>query len=162
MRAPDEPRASFRGVFAIPCTPFAEDGGVDWDSLRREVEFCLAAGAHGIVAPVNASEFTSLSDEERRRVVETAAQVVDRRMLRYSFLYLRWGTGPGNAGGETIPMPQYSTRPGTIQRLRVAVAPAESGGRLCCATVQPAQTGCVAAGGPTGCFDIIKRARRGG
>jgi 4-hydroxy-tetrahydrodipicolinate synthase len=67
----------FRGVFTIPCTPFTESGELDEESLRREVRFCLAAGAHGLVAPVNASEFTSLSDDERRRVavllVEEAA-----------------------------------------------------------------------------------------
>jgi 4-hydroxy-tetrahydrodipicolinate synthase len=44
------------------------------------VRFCLDAGAHGLVAPVNASEFTSLTDEERRRVAtvlveETAGRV---------------------------------------------------------------------------------------
>ena len=63
----------FRGVFAIPCTPFTASGEVDWESLRREVRFCLDCGAHGLVAPVNASEFTSLSDDERQRVVEVVA-----------------------------------------------------------------------------------------
>jgi dihydrodipicolinate synthase/N-acetylneuraminate lyase len=62
--------APYRGVFTIPCTPFTDAGALDEDSLRREVEFCLQCGAHGIVAPVNASEFTSLSDDERKRVVE--------------------------------------------------------------------------------------------
>jgi len=65
----------FRGVFTIPCTPFTEAGALDEASLRREVEFCLQCGAHGLVAPVNASEFTSLSDLERQRVVEIVAEV---------------------------------------------------------------------------------------
>jgi dihydrodipicolinate synthase/N-acetylneuraminate lyase len=69
MPNPRQP-SSFRGVFTIPCTPFTETGALDEESLQREVEFCIRAGAHGIVAPVNASEFTSLSDDERRRVVE--------------------------------------------------------------------------------------------
>jgi dihydrodipicolinate synthase/N-acetylneuraminate lyase len=60
----------YRGVFTIPCTPFTDAGALDEASLQREVEFCLQCGAHGIVAPVNASEFTSLSDDERKRVVE--------------------------------------------------------------------------------------------
>lgn len=72
--------AAFRGVFTIPCTPFTEGGEVDAESLRREVRFCIDAGAHGLVAPVNASEFTSLSDEERRQVAtviveETAGRI---------------------------------------------------------------------------------------
>lgn len=64
----------FRGVFTIPCTPFTESGDLDEASLRREVRFCLECGAHGLVAPVNASEFTSLTDAERRRVVEVVAE----------------------------------------------------------------------------------------
>jgi dihydrodipicolinate synthase/N-acetylneuraminate lyase len=64
----------FRGVFTIPCTPFTESGELDDESLRREVRFCIDAGAHGIVAPVNASEFTSLTDEERRQVASTLVE----------------------------------------------------------------------------------------
>ena len=64
----------FRGVFTIPCTPFLENGALDEASLRRQVGFCIDCGAHGLVAPVNASEFTSLSDTERRRVVEITAE----------------------------------------------------------------------------------------
>jgi 4-hydroxy-tetrahydrodipicolinate synthase len=61
----------WRGVFTIPCTPFDEKGGLDLASLRRETEFCIGAGAHGLVAPVNASEFWTLTDVERRTVAET-------------------------------------------------------------------------------------------
>jgi 4-hydroxy-tetrahydrodipicolinate synthase len=73
-------QSTYRGVFTIPCTPFTSDGRLDEASLEREVEFCIACGAHGIVAPVNASEFTSLSDEERRRVVEIVIQAADGRV----------------------------------------------------------------------------------
>lgn len=65
---------NFRGVFTIPCTPFAESGELDEASLRREVRFCLDCGAHGLVAPVNASEFYTLTDEERLRVVRIVAE----------------------------------------------------------------------------------------
>ena len=37
----------FRGVYAIPVTPFNDDLSVDWDSLRKCVEFSVEAGAHG-------------------------------------------------------------------------------------------------------------------
>jgi dihydrodipicolinate synthase/N-acetylneuraminate lyase len=65
---------AYRGVFTILCTPFTESGALDEESLRREVEFCVQCGAHGLVAPVNASEFTSLSDDERKRVVEVVVE----------------------------------------------------------------------------------------
>ena len=54
-----------RGVYTIPSTPFDEQGQVDEEGLRRIVDFCIECGAHGIVWPVNASEFTTLSDQER-------------------------------------------------------------------------------------------------
>jgi dihydrodipicolinate synthase/N-acetylneuraminate lyase len=55
----------FRGIFTIPSTPFRADGEIDVASFRRVVDFCVDCGAHGLVYPVNASEFTSLSDAER-------------------------------------------------------------------------------------------------
>ena len=79
MSTPVTRQPPFRGVFAIPCTPFTERGAVDEESLRREVEFCIQCGAHGVVAPVNASEFTSLSDDERQRVVEIVVQTAAGR-----------------------------------------------------------------------------------
>jgi dihydrodipicolinate synthase/N-acetylneuraminate lyase len=59
----------FRGVYAIPVTPFTEEGAVDLPGLERVVEFTVAAGAHGLVMPVNVSEFFTLTGEERRAVV---------------------------------------------------------------------------------------------
>lgn len=70
----------WRGVFTIPCTPFTETGALDLDSLRSEIAFCLEAGAHGIVAPVNASEAWTLTDDERRTVVETLVTGVGGRV----------------------------------------------------------------------------------
>lgn len=71
---------TFRGVFAIPPTPFTADDRVDIRSLRQTVDFCVDAGAHGIVAPVNASEGPFLTDEERRQVVETLVEHVAGRI----------------------------------------------------------------------------------
>lgn len=67
----------FRGVYAIPVTPFNDDLSVDWDSLRKCVEFSVEAGAHGIVVPVNASEGPFLTDTERKQVLKIAIEVVD-------------------------------------------------------------------------------------
>jgi dihydrodipicolinate synthase/N-acetylneuraminate lyase len=70
----------WRGVSTIPCTPFTDDGALDLASLRSEVEFCVAAGAHGVVAPVNASEAWTLTDDERRLVAKTIVETVDGRI----------------------------------------------------------------------------------
>lgn len=61
-------RQPFRGIFTIPCTTFQANGELDIPSFQRQIDFCVACGAHGLVYPVNASEWTSLSDEERIRM----------------------------------------------------------------------------------------------
>lgn len=58
-----------RGVYSIPVTPFDEQGAVDFPSLRACVEFCVEAGADGIVMPVMASEGPTLTDSERKKVI---------------------------------------------------------------------------------------------
>lgn len=69
--------SQFRGVYAIPVTPFNEDLSVDWDSLRKCIEFSLETGAHGIVLPVNASEGPFLTESERREVLKIGVEVVN-------------------------------------------------------------------------------------
>lgn len=65
---------SWRGIFVIVVTPFTEGYEMDEESLRREVRFCIEAGAHGLVGPANASEFPTMSDDERKRWLEIVVQ----------------------------------------------------------------------------------------
>ena len=69
--------SNFRGVYAIPATPFNEDLTIDWHSLRKCIAFSIENGAHGIVLPVNASEGPFLTDAERKEVLKTGIEVVD-------------------------------------------------------------------------------------
>jgi dihydrodipicolinate synthase/N-acetylneuraminate lyase len=70
----------WRGIFPIVVTPFTESYALDEVGLRKLVRFCLRAGVHGLVGPANASEFSTLSDDERKQwidivVSETSGQV---------------------------------------------------------------------------------------
>jgi 4-hydroxy-tetrahydrodipicolinate synthase len=70
----------WRGIFPIVVTPFTTTYELDETSLRKVVGFCIEAGARGLVGPANASEFATLSDDERRRwleivVAETGGQL---------------------------------------------------------------------------------------
>jgi len=70
----------WRGIFVIVVTPFTDGYELDEASLRKQIRFCIEAGAHGLVGPANASEFATLSDDERKRwidivVSETGGQI---------------------------------------------------------------------------------------
>jgi dihydrodipicolinate synthase/N-acetylneuraminate lyase len=67
----------YKGIFTIPVTPFKESGDVDVASLHRCIEFSVECGAHGLVGPVNASQFAALTDAERDLFVRTMVEVVD-------------------------------------------------------------------------------------
>ncbi|MCL4371162.1 MAG: dihydrodipicolinate synthase family protein [Chloroflexi bacterium] len=71
---------AWRGIFTILLTPFDENGALDEESLAREVDFVIAAGCHGIVTPVNTSEFALLADEERRRLAEVVVSQAKGRV----------------------------------------------------------------------------------
>ncbi len=62
----------FKGIFPIMQTPFLENGDIDHATLRKEVDFIVAAGGHGMAWPQLASEFYVLGDDERL----TAAEVI--------------------------------------------------------------------------------------
>lgn len=60
----------FQGLFPVLQTPVGPGGEIEVDDLRREVDFCVRAGAHGLVFPVLGSEFQFLTDGERHQLVE--------------------------------------------------------------------------------------------
>lgn len=74
------PEGRYRGVFAIPPTPFDDADNIDEASLRRCVAFCVAAGVHGLVIGVNASEGIALTDAERCRAAEVVVEEANGRV----------------------------------------------------------------------------------
>jgi 4-hydroxy-tetrahydrodipicolinate synthase len=109
----------WRGVFTIPVTPFDAQGEIDERSLERCVQFCVDAGAHGVVAPVNASEAPVLLDDERKRVAEIVVATVARRApvvvgvsaatTRQSVDFARHARATG--ADAVIAMPPYVKKP---------------------------------------------------
>jgi dihydrodipicolinate synthase/N-acetylneuraminate lyase len=69
-----------RGVYVILCTPFDDHGRIDETSLRNLIRFCVDAGVHGIVTTANASEFWTLSDDERSWIVRATVEDVAGRV----------------------------------------------------------------------------------
>jgi len=70
---PPTPPARIAGVIPILQTPFFDNGEVDLESLRREVAYVCAAGAHGMAFPGYVGEWWKLSGEEIMRCAEVIA-----------------------------------------------------------------------------------------
>lgn len=60
----------FEGVFAPIPTPFSpKDGTINFDFMKRHLEFLNSKGVHGVVVLGTNGEFPSLSIEERKNVI---------------------------------------------------------------------------------------------
>jgi 4-hydroxy-tetrahydrodipicolinate synthase len=62
---------SLRGIFPIMQTPYTESGDLDTQTLAKEVKFLDRVGAHGVVWPQLASEWSELKPEERSAGAES-------------------------------------------------------------------------------------------
>jgi dihydrodipicolinate synthase/N-acetylneuraminate lyase len=70
-----------RGILAAVTTPFTADGSaIDEPVIKSHVERLVAAGIHGLVPTGTTGEFTSLTPDEHRRVVELYVQAADGRV----------------------------------------------------------------------------------
>ncbi len=68
----------FRGVYTALVTPF-KDGQVDWQCLRKLVEFQVQGNVAGIVPVGTTGESPTLSCKEHLKVIETVIEVANGR-----------------------------------------------------------------------------------
>ena len=71
---------SYRGFFTILSTPFNAKGEILWADLERLADFVCRSGCHGVVWPVNDSEFSLLSYAERLEGFTRIVNTVNRRL----------------------------------------------------------------------------------
>jgi 4-hydroxy-tetrahydrodipicolinate synthase len=70
----------YRGVYPVVPTIFDDAGGLDFDGLRRAIDFMIDAGSHGLALLANFSEQFVLSDDERDQVMVAAMEHVAGRV----------------------------------------------------------------------------------
>ena len=73
-------KQNWRGIFAIPMTPWTANDQIDEEVLRAEIDFIIDKGSHGIVTPVLVSEFQILSEDERKTMMRVAVQQANKRV----------------------------------------------------------------------------------
>jgi 4-hydroxy-tetrahydrodipicolinate synthase len=74
-------RLSFTGVGTALITPFTKKGAVDEPAVRRLAARQIEAGVHFLVPCGTTGEAPTLSNEERRRVVELVVNEVEGRAM---------------------------------------------------------------------------------
>ena len=71
----------FHGVLPALITPFTEDGGdIDADALAAIIDRLVRAGVGGLVPGGSTGEFTTLTNAERRELVETTVEAAGGRV----------------------------------------------------------------------------------
>jgi 4-hydroxy-tetrahydrodipicolinate synthase len=71
----------FHGVLPALITPFTDDGSaIDADALAANVERLVGAGVGGLVPGGSTGEFTTLTNAERRRLVEVTVEAAAGRV----------------------------------------------------------------------------------
>jgi dihydrodipicolinate synthase/N-acetylneuraminate lyase len=113
---------ALRGILPVLQIPFRGAGVgqvVDDDSLRAEVDFCIAAGVDGLVVPALASEFMVLAPEERQDIVATVIDQTRQRVpvvanvaaasVQEAVRYARHAREAGAAA--VMALPPYVRRP---------------------------------------------------
>lgn len=63
-------KPDFHGIYPMLYAFFDANGGLDRAAMRRQVEGCIAAGAHGLAVGGLASECNKLATAERRQMLE--------------------------------------------------------------------------------------------
>ncbi|MFK7801673.1 MAG: dihydrodipicolinate synthase family protein [Anaerolineae bacterium] len=73
-------KTGFHGVYPILYSFFDEQGELDREAMRRQVEGCIAGGAHGIAVMGLATEVGKLDVNERRQVIDWVGEDINGRV----------------------------------------------------------------------------------
>jgi dihydrodipicolinate synthase/N-acetylneuraminate lyase len=113
-----------QGIFPILQTPFTENLQIDADDFRKQIQFQIQCGTHGMVWPQLASEFFDLSVDERLEYAETLLRETSGRCpvvigvqateTNTAVHYARHAHQHG--ANAVIALPPYASR-GTMERV---------------------------------------------
>ena len=72
---------TFHGAYTVAVTPFTDDGSdVCVQSLKAFLDWQIACAVPGVIVLGTTGEFLTISEDERRAIVETAVEHVNGRM----------------------------------------------------------------------------------
>ena len=128
MITPEQARSRWLGVVAPLVTPFTEEGALDLDSLRTNVQWLLDRGARQgntvLLAGGSGGDFTSMNLAERKQVIQAIAEVAAGRLpiiagaqcldIRESIALCQWCEELGIDAVQISGPFYYDGRPGDV------------------------------------------------
>ena len=76
----EEAKKRFRGSISPVITPFNENESIDFDKFNELINWHIEKGSHGISVTGTSGEPSSMSVDEREKVMETACKTVNGRV----------------------------------------------------------------------------------
>jgi 4-hydroxy-tetrahydrodipicolinate synthase len=75
----------YRGVYAVPCTPFDSQGKVDDLATKGHIRYLIdECNVHGIIPVGSTGEFASLTKDERNHIVSITLDEVNKQVPVYA------------------------------------------------------------------------------
>ena len=102
MANPENP---FGQVLVALVTPFTADGEVDWNDVEKHIDHVISNGADGIVVTGTTGETSTLTDDEKVKLVEVGKKVAGNRAK------IIMG-GPSNETAHAIELAKKSAKAG--------------------------------------------------
>jgi len=74
------PTAELCGMYPILATPFRDDESIDYESMKRLIDYLVGEGVDGAVILANASEAHLMSDAEKEKLAAEVIRFADGRI----------------------------------------------------------------------------------
>ena len=102
----------FEGTAVAMVTPMHEDGSIDEEGYRQNINWLIEQDVDGLVAAGTTGESATISHEEHRRVIDIMVDEVDGRVTTIA------GTG-SNATSEALDLTKYADDAGADMALLI-------------------------------------------
>jgi len=102
-----------RGTFTVMVTPFTQDEQLDEKGFRKNIDWYIDEGIHGVICAASTGEFANLSKEEHRKVIDITVDQVSGKVPVIA------GTA-ANSTREAIEMTRYAKDAGANAVIIVA------------------------------------------
>ena len=70
----------FKGIFTVLITPFKENGDIDYEGAKKNIDFQISQGIHGLVILGSTGEYQSVTIEEHKSYAEKMIAHVNGRV----------------------------------------------------------------------------------